>query len=68
MPTNPNSKSLNPYLTSHLLHTGREHKEYYPSEMEFKGSLPEAIICCLSRSYREFSEMKPLWLNQKRKE
>lgn len=65
MPTNPEYKSDNPYLTSNLLHCGREHEEYYPSEMDFHCYIPEFVVCCVTANYVPFSEMKYLYMKQK---
>ena len=50
-------KSLNPGLTSNLLHTGRVHDENFPSEIDYHFSIPEKIICCLELDWMPFSQM-----------
>ena len=50
-------KSLNPYLTTDLLHLRRVHDEYYPSEIDYHFSIPEKIICCLELDWMPFSQM-----------
>jgi hypothetical protein len=50
-------KSINPYLTTSLLHCGRFNDENYPSEIDYHFTVPEKIICCLELDWIPFSRM-----------